>query len=78
MAVCLQTNEPVTSRLVFSTKVFPVKSNGHSCNKLEKNEGKWLNIACNLLQMHLTFTKIEVSHLYVSIHNSSQNSSHDL
>ena len=45
---------------------------------LKKNDRKWLNIACNLVQTHLTFTKIEVSHLCVSIDNSSQNASYDL
>ena len=40
MAVCLRTNEPVMSRLVFSMKIisYQVKSNGDSCKKLEKKK----------------------------------------
>ena len=68
--------------LYFKASIFyesyGVKSNGDSCKKLEKTDRKWLNIACNLVQTHLIFTKIEVSHLCVSIDNSSQNASYDL
>ena len=46
---------------------YQVKNNGDSCKKLEETDRKWLNIACNLVQMHLIFAKIEVSHLCVFI-----------
>ena len=34
---------------------------------LKKTDRKWLNIACNLVQTHLIYAKIEVSHLYVCL-----------
>ena len=77
-AVCLHIQGPVTSWLVFSTKVVQVKNNGDSCENLEKIDRKWLNIVCNLVQTHLIGTKIEVSYLYLIIRDSSQNASYDL
>ena len=55
-----------------------VKNNGDSCKNLEKTARKWLNLACNLAQTQLIFTKIEVLYLYLNTGDSSQNASYDL
>ena len=55
-----------------------VKNNGDSCENLEKTDRKWLNIACNLVQTQLICKKIEVSYLYLSFDDNSQNASYDL
>ena len=55
-----------------------MKNNDDSCENLKKTARKWLNIPYNLVQVHLIFTEIELSYVYVIIDEWSENASYDL